>query len=45
MSKVRCKLSKKEYAEKELDKPAYVCIKCGRGANKKEKVCKPKKQD
>lgn len=39
----RCKLSKKEYAEKEKENPAYRCEKCKRGADNKDKLCKPKK--
>lgn len=41
--KTRCELSKKEYAEKEKENLAYRCEKCKRGANNKEKLCKPKK--
>ncbi|MDP4185915.1 MAG: hypothetical protein Q8862_12245 [Bacteroidota bacterium] len=39
MTKTRCK--KEDYQPKE--NPKYVCERCGRNANKKEKVCKPKK--
>jgi hypothetical protein len=39
MSKKRCE--KKNY--KEPDDPKYVCKKCGRKADKKDKVCKPEK--
>ncbi len=43
MGKTRCKLSKKEYEEKKKENPKYTCEKCGRNANDKNKVCKPKK--
>ena len=43
MSKTRCELSEKEYAEKDKKNPKFECNKCGRVANKKEKLCKPKK--
>ncbi len=39
MSKTQCK--KSDYVEK--DDARYVCKKCGRKANKEEKLCNPKK--
>ena len=46
MNKEICKLSKKELKEKHdqlvkiVSSPQYLCIKCGRAANKKKFLCK-----
>ena len=50
MAKVLCKLVKDDYLEKHMDeyiemidKSKFVCKKCGRTANDKDALCKPKK--
>jgi hypothetical protein len=40
MSKKRCKLSPKEYAEKICNKEQFVCPKCNRVAKSAKKLCK-----
>jgi hypothetical protein len=48
MSKTLCELDKlrqKDFAAYValVDQPAFVCQKCGRAANKKNRVCEPRK--
>jgi hypothetical protein len=41
MPKTRCDLSKAEYEKIKQNRPIYICLNCGRGADKEEKLCKP----
>jgi tRNA(Ile2) C34 agmatinyltransferase TiaS len=43
MGSKRCKLSSREYAEKDHSQDGYRCKKCGRTAKKEKKLCKPRK--
>ena len=50
MGKTLCKLVKDDYLDKHMDeyiemidKPKYVCKKCGRSANKEDVLCKAQK--
>ncbi len=45
MSKVHCKLYKKGITFKLIEKPKYICKKCDAGANDKDELCKPIKQE
>jgi hypothetical protein len=44
MSKKRCKLSPKEYADKICKAENFVCKKCNRIAKMAKKLCKPIKK-
>ena len=45
MPKVHCKLNKKGITFTEIEKPKYICKKCNSGANDKDELCKPQKQN
>ena len=43
MSRKRCKLSKREYDEKDHTSDQFRCRKCDRTAKSRKKLCKPEK--
>ncbi len=45
MARKRCKLSRKEYEEKEHSNDRFICSKCKRTAKDKKKLCKPEKME